>query len=142
MSKILKKVVPTQLFAYLCDNHLLSDKQFGFRLKASTVTATAQFTGLTTMDNGMVTSAVFIDLTKAFDSVNHSLLLSKLNSLSVLDHSTARKWFESYLSNRCQVSACNNSQSDKAVVPILALSFCRLPCTLMTYQTVWNTICR
>ena len=70
------------------------------------------------MENGMVTSAAFIDLTKAFDSVNHSLLLSKLNSLSVLDHSTARKWFESYLSNRCQVSACNNSQSNKAIVPI------------------------
>ena len=62
----------------------------------------------------MVTDAVFIELTKAFDTLNHSLLLSKLNSLSVLDDSTARKWFESYLSNRCQVSACNNSQSDKA----------------------------
>ena len=66
----------------------------------------------------MVTSAVFVDLTKAFDIVNHSLLLSKLNSLSVLDDSRARKWFESYLSNRCQVSACNNSQSNKAIVPI------------------------
>ena len=48
----------------------------------------------------------------------YSLLLSKLNSLSVLDDSTARKWFESYLSNRCQVSACNNRQSNKAIVPI------------------------
>ena len=65
----------------------------------------------------MVTSAVFIDLTRAFDMVNHSLLLSKLNNLSVLDDSTVRKWFESYLSNRCQVNACNNSQSNKAVVP-------------------------
>ena len=66
----------------------------------------------------MVTSAVFINLTKAFDMVNHSVLLSKLNSLSVSDDSTARKWFESYLSNRCQVSAYNNSQSNKAIVPI------------------------
>ena len=68
----------------------------------------------------MVTSGctVFINLSKAFVTVNLSLLLSKLNSLSVLDDSTARKWFESYLSNRCQVSACNNSQPDKAIVPI------------------------
>ena len=54
----------TQLYAYLCDNHLLSNKRFSFRLKASTVTATAQFTDqiLTARDNGIITGAVFIDL--------------------------------------------------------------------------------
>ena len=54
----------TQLYAYLCDNHLLSNKRFGFRLKVSTVTATAQFTDqiLTARDNGIITGAVFIDL--------------------------------------------------------------------------------
>ena len=54
----------TQLYAYLCDNHLLSNKRLGFRLKASTVTATAQFTDqiLTAWDNGIITGAVFIDL--------------------------------------------------------------------------------
>ena len=54
----------TQLYAYLCDNHLLSNKRFGFRLKASTVTATAQFTDqiLTARDNEIITGAVFIDL--------------------------------------------------------------------------------
>lgn len=54
----------TQLYAYPCHNHLLSNKRFGFRLKASTVTATAQFTDqiLTAWDNGIITGAVFIDL--------------------------------------------------------------------------------
>lgn len=54
----------TQLYAYLCDNHLLSNKRFGFRLKESTVTATAQFTDqiLPARDNGIITGAVFIDL--------------------------------------------------------------------------------
>lgn len=54
----------TQLYAYLCDNHLLSDKRFAFRLKASTVTATAQFTDqiLTARDNGVIIGAVFIDI--------------------------------------------------------------------------------
>ena len=62
-------------------NHLLSNKQFGFLLKASTFTATAQFTDqiLTAVDNGMVTCVVSIDLTKAFDMVNHSMLLSIRN---------------------------------------------------------------
>lgn len=84
-------------------NHLLSNKQFGFLLKALTFTATAQFTDqiLTAMDNGMVTCVVSIDLTKAFDMVNHSMLLSIRNSLGVLDDSRAYQWFESYLSNRC-----------------------------------------
>lgn len=91
------------------------------------------------MDNGMVTGAVFIDLTKAFDTVNHSILLSKLNSLGVLDDSTAYKWFEPYLSNRCQITACNNnSQLDQAIVPIGVPQ--GLPCTSMTYQTFWNTV--
>jgi len=49
----------------------------------------------------MVTGAVCIDLTKAFDRVNDSI---------------AYKWFESYLSNRCPVTACNNNQSDQATV--------------------------
>ena len=84
-------------------NHLLSNKQFGFLLKASTFTATAQFTDqiLTAVDNGIVTYVVSIDLTKAFDTVNHSMLLSILNSLGVSDDSTAYQWFKSYLSNRC-----------------------------------------
>jgi hypothetical protein len=47
-----------------------------------------------------------------------SILLSKLNSFSVLDDSIASKWFESYLFNRSQVTVCNNSKSDQAIVPI------------------------
>ena len=61
----------------------------------------------------MVTGAVFIDLTKAFDTINHSILLSKLICLGVPANSVTYKWFESYLSNRCQVTVCNNAQSDK-----------------------------
>ena len=87
-----------QLYSCLCDNNLLSQKQFGFRLNSSTVTASAMFTDkiLSAMDKGELTGAVFIDLTKAFDTVNHSILLSKLCSLGVPNASPAYNWFESY----------------------------------------------
>ena len=49
------------------------------------------------MDKGELTGAVFIDLTKAFDTVNHSMLLSKLCSVGVPNASPDYNWFESYL---------------------------------------------
>ena len=105
---------------YLRDNNLLSQKQFGFRLNSSTVAASAMFTDktLSAMDKGQLTGAVFIDLTKAFDTVNHSILLSKLCSLGVLNASPAYNWFESYLSNRCQVTVCNGTKSSPETVQI------------------------
>ena len=120
ISKLLEKAVHMQLHSYLCDNNLLSQKQFGFRLNSSTVTASAIFTDkiLSAMDKGQLTGAVFIDLTKAFDTVDHSILLSKLCSLGVPITSPAYNWFESYLSNRCQVTVCNGTKSSSETVQI------------------------
>ena len=73
---------------------------------------------LSAMDKGELTGAVFIDLTKAFDTVNHSILLSKLCSLGVPNASPAYNWFESYLSNRCQVTVCNGTKSSPETVQI------------------------
>ena len=73
---------------------------------------------LSAMDKGQLTGAVFIDLTKAFDTVNHSILLCKLCSLGVLNASPAYNWFESYLSNRCQVTVCNGTKSSPETVQI------------------------
>ena len=55
-------------------------------------------------------------VTKAFDTVNHSILLRKLSGLGVDD--AARDWFNSFLSNRCQVTCCNNAMSDPASISI------------------------
>ena len=120
ISKLLEKAVHMQLYSYLCDTNLHCQKQFGFRLNSSTVTASAMFTDkiLSAMDKGQLTGAVFIDLTKAFDTVDHSILLSKLCSLGVPITSPAYNWFESYLSNRCQVTVCNGTKSSPETVQI------------------------
>ena len=82
VSKILEKAVHIQLYAYLTNNKIITSKQFGFRPKLSTGTALAHFTDniLQNMDTGRFTGAVFLDLSKAFDTIDHHLLLQKLIS--------------------------------------------------------------
>ena len=61
------------------------------------------------LDNGIFTFRVFIDLEKAFDTVNHQILLSKLQHYEIRDN--ALKWLTSYLMNRKQFVKLNGSQS-------------------------------
>ena len=85
LSKILERAVHTQFYGCLTENNLVSTKQFGFRPKSSTATASGQFIDqlLLGMDNGTITGVVFLDLTKAFDTVNHSILSRKLSNFGV-----------------------------------------------------------
>ena len=62
------------------------------------------------MDKGNFTSALFLDLRKAFDIVNHQILLSKLRLYQCDDHSI--KWLNSYLSGRCQKVEIGNEESE------------------------------
>lgn len=64
------------------------------------------------MDNGCLTRAVLLDLVKAFDTVNHSLVLEKLSYLGF--DAAARAWFTSFLANRKQVTICNDVCSEAA----------------------------
>ena len=68
------------------------------------------------MDNCCLTGAVFLDISKAFDAVNHSLLLEKLSYLVVED--VARAWFTSFLTNKKQVTSCNDVGSEAACISI------------------------
>ena len=80
--------------------HCLPDEQFGFLPKRSTVwqllSVVEDWTAL--VDQGKVVHALFLDVAKAFDRVDHGLLQLKLASIGVQD--TALQWFCSYLSNR------------------------------------------
>ena len=101
----------SQLYHYLESNHLLAINQFGFRRGRSTALALSQFTDevLGNMDNGLINGIVFIDLKKAFDTLNHTIMLQKLKSLGI--RSTRLAWFNSYLSFRIQSTVIGQTSS-------------------------------
>ena len=94
VSKIIERIAHNQLSDYLKDNTILSSTQFGFRANRSTEMALINFTDtiLKHMDNKQVTGVVYLDLKKAFDTVNHQLLMKKLKSLGV--HGRTLCWFQ------------------------------------------------
>ena len=94
-----------QLYSYLMNNKLLDDRQFGFRSLHSTALALGTSTdyGLMNIDNGKLNSVVFLDIRKAFDTVNHDILLQKLECYGIKGNELI--FFQSYLENRIQ--ACN-----------------------------------
>jgi hypothetical protein len=106
-------MVHEQFMDYLESNNLINDSQFGFRQKRSTQLAVTLFLDnvRAKMDKGLLTGAVFIDLSKAFDTVSHSNLLNKLQGFGV--QSVEMEWFTNYLFNRSQVVNYNDSLSEK-----------------------------
>jgi hypothetical protein len=112
ISKIIERAVHNQLYSYLTSNELLSVHQSGFRGKHSTTTTLIDVQDfiLKNMNKGCVTGAIFLDLKKAFDTVNHSLLIDKLSEIGIKGISL--DWFRSYLSDRYQAVNINCTLSD------------------------------
>lgn len=111
-SKIIEKVVHHQLYCYLQRNNLLSKSQFGFRKKLSTSDAITDMTQhvYDSLDKGYTVVSFFLDFSKAFDTVNHNILLEKLKLYGI--RGIAQNWFNSYLKNRNQFVSINNVSSN------------------------------
>ena len=71
------------------------------------------------MDQGQINGVIFLDLKKAFDTIDHQILLSKLQAYGIRDHKL--KWFQSYLDQRKQICMLNNCKSDIETIRILRL---------------------
>ena len=112
ISKIIEHSVHNQLYNYLTANGILKSCQSGLRKHHSTTTTLLDVSDhvLNNMNPGKVTGALFIDLKKAFDTVNNDLLLQKLQSYGVTN--SALCWFSSYLYGRTQAVCINSTLSD------------------------------
>ena len=113
VAKVFERIIYDQLYNYLTTHKLISRHQSGFRPLHSTVTAFLEAINswAYNIDQGNVNAVVFLDLKKAFDSVHHDILLSKLNNLIHGVHGTSYNWFRSYLGCRKQQCFTNGSLS-------------------------------
>ena len=111
-SKLIEKCATNRLYSFLSKKHILSDFQFGFRPNFCTAHAmmNLQDKVRSSIEKNNFCMAIFMDLSKAFDLVDHSILLFKLHYYGV--RGTPLKWFESYLTGRRQFTQCSNSSSD------------------------------
>lgn len=111
ISKILEKLVFTRLSNYLVDKNVLDDRQYGFRKKASTIDAISDLYSsiLKSLEKNEKVLAVFCDLSKAFDTLNHTILLKKLNHYGI--RGVALEWFTNYLKERKIYTYFNNTES-------------------------------
>ena len=102
MSRILEKAVFNQLKEYLEENNLLSQQQFGYRSKPSTKTAAVLFLDdiCKNIEKGKLVGAVFMDLSRAFGTISHSMLMTKLKAYGISGEEI--QWFNDYLFNRKQ----------------------------------------
>ena len=116
ISKIFEQEIFQQLYKYMNENNRISKFQSGFRPGYSTLSALSQMCDawFNNMDNGELTGVVFLDIQKAFDSIDHNILLDKLkfDGISQIE----LKWFQSYLTDRYQQCQINGFLSKKVKI--------------------------
>ena len=105
-----------RLYTFLNKNTVIYNLQFGFRQQYSTSHALINITEniRKALDDGNIGCGVFVDLQKAFDTINHQILLAKLNYYGI--RAVSNDWFKSYFSTRNQYVSINEYQSGLAAL--------------------------
>ena len=149
ISKIFERVIYTRLDNFLTSSEIIYKLQFGFRKQYSTNHALLGIVEQirNALDKKMFTCGVFIDLEKAFDTVNHQILLAKLEHYGI--RGVANKWLSSYLSDRYQKVSLNGIYSSKLPItcgvpqgsilgPLLFLIYINDMHTAMEFSTIYH----
>ena len=100
VSKLLEKIVHYRLYKFIKRQNILYSRQYGFRPSHSTSDAVTTFVAdsMTSLEEDKYSTAVLLDLSKAFDTIDHNILLRKMHFYGV--RGVALEWFRSYLSYR------------------------------------------
>ena len=122
ISKILEKIIYQRVYSFLQNIGQLYENQYGFRANHSCEHAIGQVisTIVKGLENKQYAACILLDLSKAFDTIEHNILLQKLESYGIRGNTLS--WFESYLTNctlrvKCRtVSSCNESVSEEQLV--------------------------
>ena len=116
LNKILEKIMHKRVYAFLEKYEILYELQFGFRAGYSTTHALIHMTEAirSALDSGSVTCGIFVDFQKAFDTVNHDILLKKLDHYGF--RGVINNWFRSYLTDRKQKVVINGFESENKLL--------------------------
>ena len=111
-SKLLERIVYNRLFHFLVKHKILHPSQYGFQANLGTELAILELQDriITTLNNNECCVGIFMDLSKAFDTLDHTILLHKLNHYGI--RGTALDWFRNYLTNRKQYVCANETNSE------------------------------
>ena len=115
-SKLIEKIVHNRVYSHCENNNILDNRQGGFRPMHSTCITTAQFLDdiYKAMNDNKVVIATYIDAMKAFDTVDHTILLKMAEIYGIKGR--VLKWLKNYLSERYQCTIANNIISDKKLI--------------------------
>ena len=113
LSKLLEKLIHKRVYLFLEKSGQIFPSQYGFRTAHSCENAVSELlsTIIKGKDEGLYTISLFLDLSKAFDSLDHGLMISKLESYGICGN--AFNWFKSYLCNRMIRTKCHVASSEQ-----------------------------